>query len=118
MALTTDTAILTAVGNDQDFSVAFLEQLRQSRLLSGEQLDRFTARFAEGESAQLLAGALIEEGVLTRYQAKQLWAGKSRGLVLGQYRVLDELGKGGFGQVFKARHTLMDRVVAIKVISP
>jgi len=28
MALTTDTAILTAVGNDQDFSVAFLEQLR------------------------------------------------------------------------------------------
>src|SRR5262249_43507327 len=28
VALTTDTAILTAVGNDQDFSVAFLEQLR------------------------------------------------------------------------------------------
>jgi D-sedoheptulose 7-phosphate isomerase len=28
IALTTDTAILTAVGNDQDFSVAFLEQLR------------------------------------------------------------------------------------------
>ena len=28
MALTTDTAILTAVGNDQDFSVAFVEQLR------------------------------------------------------------------------------------------
>ncbi len=28
LALTTDTAILTAVGNDQDFSVAFVEQLR------------------------------------------------------------------------------------------
>ncbi len=28
IALTTDTAILTAVGNDQDFSVAFVEQLR------------------------------------------------------------------------------------------
>src|SRR5437879_762137 len=28
MALTTDTAILTAVGNDKDFSVAFVEQLR------------------------------------------------------------------------------------------
>jgi D-sedoheptulose 7-phosphate isomerase len=28
LALTTDTALLTAVGNDQDFSVAFLEQLR------------------------------------------------------------------------------------------
>src|SRR5438270_603037 len=28
LALTTDTALLTAVGNDQDFSMAFLEQLR------------------------------------------------------------------------------------------
>jgi D-sedoheptulose 7-phosphate isomerase len=28
MALTTDTAILTAVGNDQDFSFAFMQQLR------------------------------------------------------------------------------------------
>src|ERR1700746_808227 len=28
LALTTDTAILTAVGNDQDFSVAFTQQLR------------------------------------------------------------------------------------------
>jgi D-sedoheptulose 7-phosphate isomerase len=28
MALNTDTAILTAVGNDQDFSVAFVQQLR------------------------------------------------------------------------------------------
>jgi D-sedoheptulose 7-phosphate isomerase len=28
MALTTDTALLTAVGNDQDFSMAFLDQLR------------------------------------------------------------------------------------------
>jgi D-sedoheptulose 7-phosphate isomerase len=28
IALTTDTAILTAVGNDQDFSMAFVQQLR------------------------------------------------------------------------------------------
>jgi D-sedoheptulose 7-phosphate isomerase len=28
LALTTDTALLTAVGNDQDFALAFLEQLR------------------------------------------------------------------------------------------
>ncbi len=28
MALTTDTALLTAVGNDQDFALAFVQQLR------------------------------------------------------------------------------------------
>ena len=31
MALNTDTALLTAVGNDQDFSLAFVQQLRHAR---------------------------------------------------------------------------------------
>jgi len=39
-------------------------------------------------------------------------------LTLGQYRVLDELGRGGMGQVYKALHTIMGREVALKVISP
>jgi tRNA A-37 threonylcarbamoyl transferase component Bud32 len=35
---------------------------------------------------------------------------------LGQYVLMEPLGEGGMGQVFKARHRLMDRIVAIKVI--
>jgi serine/threonine protein kinase len=96
----------------------FLDHLRQSRLLAEEQLAGLAARFGPDVPAQDLAAALVEEGVLTRYQAKQLWLGKARGLVLGQYRLLEELGQGGFGQVFKALHTMMHREVAIKVISP
>jgi serine/threonine protein kinase len=37
---------------------------------------------------------------------------------LGQYQLLEALGSGGMGQVFKARHRLMDRTVALKVIHP
>ena len=35
----------------------------------------------------------------------------------GDYVVLGKIGAGGMGQVFKARHKRMNRLVAIKVLS-
>jgi response regulator RpfG family c-di-GMP phosphodiesterase len=45
-----------------------------------------------------------------------LRAGTTNGLVLGNYRVLDRLGAGGMGIVFKAEHLLLRQLVAIKVM--
>jgi serine/threonine protein kinase len=65
-----------------------------------------------------LARELVRRGWLTVYQLKQFFQGRSDELVLGQYVVLDLLGEGGMGQVFKARHRRLDRVDALKVIRP
>ncbi|MCA9101652.1 MAG: serine/threonine protein kinase [Planctomycetales bacterium] len=62
-----------------------------------------------------LATALVQCGVLNRWQAQQLLAGRTR-FRLGVYDVIDSIGQGGMGQVFKARHSIMGRTVAIKVL--
>ncbi len=49
VALTTDTAILTAVGNDQDFSLAFVQQLR----MLGRKGDMALGISTSGKSANI-----------------------------------------------------------------
>jgi serine/threonine-protein kinase len=60
---------------------------------------------------------LVRRQWLTPFQANQLLLGKGEELVIGPYRLLERLGEGAMGRVFKARHTRMERVVALKVIN-
>ena len=38
--------------------------------------------------------------------------------MVGRYAILDRLGSGSMGRVYKAHHLMMDRVVALKIIAP
>ena len=64
-----------------------------------------------------LAELLVEQGTLTEFQARRLLKGKKT-LSFGRYALIDHVAKGARGRVFKARHRLMDRVVALKVLQP
>jgi serine/threonine-protein kinase len=94
-----------------------IDALKQGRLLDPAHLDEVSRdlqpRFPD---PRVLARELMQRGWLTPYQVNQLLQGQASNLVLGPYVLLERIGEGGVGQVFKARHQYMQRFVAIKVI--
>jgi eukaryotic-like serine/threonine-protein kinase len=96
----------------------FLENIRRSGLLTAAELRSALQRLPETNRGKVVARALVTWGLLTRFQAELLLAGRTSGFTLGQYRILDRIGAGGMGQVFKARHQTMNRLVALKVLAP
>jgi serine/threonine protein kinase len=65
-----------------------------------------------------LADELVRRGWLTAYQKEIVLAGRAEELILGAYVLLEKIGEGGMGAVYKARHRVLKAVRAIKVIRP
>ncbi len=95
---------------------AFLDSVHG--LLPPAQHDEASALARRTADPKALAGELVKRGRLTLFQAKKALQGRAPDLRLGPYVLIDVLGEGGMGQVFKARHTVMNRIVALKVIRP
>lgn len=91
--------------------------IRESGLVENSILDGALKDAPESHRAKHIARHLMKRGLLTRFQAQQLLAGRSGGFILGQYRILDLVGQGGMGKVYKAEHMTMSRLVALKVLS-
>jgi serine/threonine-protein kinase len=98
-----------------------LPVIHQSGVLTERQFADLKAKVQSGDlpyESTNLAQRLVDEGTLTEYQAHRFLKGKSHGLVVGRYVILDRLGSGSMGRVFKAHHLMMDRMVALKIIAP
>jgi serine/threonine-protein kinase len=89
--------------------------LRGSGLLSPGRHAGLRALQAGSPRPKALLRAVLDRGWLTPYQARELFSGRGGELLLGDWVVLEQLGQGGAGRVFKARHREGGPPVAIKV---
>jgi serine/threonine protein kinase len=96
-----------------------------SGLLSQQQLDDAIAGLTTGTGGsaltleqitdEVLGQRLVDLGYLNRWQVEQLKEGRTK-FTLGPYRIVNAIGQGGMGHVFKAEHKLLGRIEAIKVL--
>jgi len=97
---------------------SFWIQLAESGLVPAPQVESLARQFSNEEvtSDSEAARKLMQMGLLTRYQAERLLEGRSRGFFFDQYKLLDLLGVGGMGWVYRAAHTETGELFALKVL--
>jgi eukaryotic-like serine/threonine-protein kinase len=100
----------------------FLDLVQRSGLVEKDQLDvvMLDLKHAAGDQpvadVDVVVNRLIQEKLITRWQASRLLEGRYKGFFLNKYKLLDHLGTGGMSRVFLGEHVLMQRRVAIKVL--
>lgn len=71
----------------------------------------------DSAKSESVARLLLKSKKLTSYQARVISRGKGHLLLMKNYLIMEKIGKGGMGTVFRAKHLTMKRDVAMKVLT-
>jgi response regulator RpfG family c-di-GMP phosphodiesterase len=101
-------AVFKQLGELLDLALVLPEEWEELSALS-------KAEICEADSQEELIERLVRHRLLTGFQAKLIRSGRAKDAILGAYRLLDILGRGGMGVVYLGEHIHLRRRVAIKI---
>jgi serine/threonine-protein kinase len=107
------------VSNELGACEWFVWDIRKSGLIDRGQLDQVISDFLKRNpraEPPALAEFLVSQGLLSPFQAERILTGKTQGLVLGPYVLVDSIGSGSMGQVYKASSKTDNQWYAVKVL--
>lgn len=108
-------------GDAPTLDSALFQHLKRNAIVSGkpeavalvsEGWQRFVEERASGLPITTQPSARSGTAPGERLRQSGVWSGRR----LGTYEVLEPLGRGGMAEVYKGRHTRLDKTVAIKVL--
>ena len=97
----------------------FVWDLRRSNLIDRGQLDQIIGEFLQKPPRRTAGAGRVPrrpKDILTDFQAERLLQGKTQGFVLGPFTLMDALGAGSMGTVYKAQSKTDNQWYAVKVL--
>lgn len=94
----------------------FVSRLRGTGILTEQETLSVTSALPKDVSVRDLQRRFVKAGLLTNWQCETIESGGDDPLILGEYVLEEQIGKGGMGTVYRARHRKMKRQVAVKIL--
>ncbi len=106
--------------SSRDLAAAILRRILLAGAIAAEAWETLSpedrATLTSSPDLPTLADRLLARRLVTPFQAGRIRAGAVAGLVLGNYRLLEKIGTGGMGAVFRGEHTKLRNPVAVKTL--